>query len=351
MAEIAGIEIYTDTSEHVDLILRILDISADVWRCTIRRFAETWHSGCRDLYERASALEKAYQACSPYAVQAASRVPSVCSVCLGRTIFPAYARLIKGQTAALEYGCCNACGHGQLLSQPAALPTYYGPDYYRCRRPDGSGYQAYEAEREYREARATRLLKWIWQSTGICSGRLLEVGSGLGFTRHAAERLGFTTEGVDINHYAAERARVLYGIDTFTGTLAEARQANAVLPGCDVVLYQFVLEHLENPEGELLEVADVLKPGGLLALTIPSMDALELKVFGGSYRSFRSDHRHVFSRRSIRRLLQNVGFDIVRERSECSSHLLAGFYSSSELEILYDSGLGPDLHIVARKVS
>jgi SAM-dependent methyltransferase len=238
-----------------------------------------------------------------------------------------------------------------LLSPPIDAPVYKGPSYFSERRPDGVGYDGYEKERIYREEKARRLFDWIYQTTGVCSGRLLEVGSGLGFSRKAAQDRGFVTKGIDLNPYAAERARALYGMDTFTGTLTEARQSGAVRQDYDLVLYQFVLEHLANPAVELREIACILGPGCRLVLTIPSMDALELKVFGGSYRSFRSDHWHIFSRQSIGLLLEDAGFTVINTKTECSAHLLAGFYSRAELQDLYDSGRGPDMFVIAQKGS
>ena len=171
----------------------------------------------------------------------------------------------------------------------------------------------------------------------------------MGFTRKVAQDRGFFTKGVDLNPYAAERALAFYGMDTFTGTLTEARQSGTVRQDYDLVLYQFVLEHLTNPAAELREIACILAPGCRLVLTIPSMDALELKVFGGSYRSFRSDHWHIFSRQSIDLLLRDAGFTVVHMKTECSAHLLAGFYSRAELQAIYDSGRGPDMFVIAER--
>lgn len=349
LREVGGLTLHQDSGEHVALVLRILDVSEDVWCCMIRGYAERWSRQCHDLDTRAQVLGQAYSSCSPYVTALTVGAPKSCPVCRTGMIVSAYARSVRAKNTSLQYGRCGFCGHGLLLSPPAAAPIYQEPRYYARRRPDGSGYEAYEAERVYRESKAARLLDWTRQTSGISSRSLLEVGSGLGFTRKAAQDRGLTTQGVDVNPYAAERARALYGMDTFTGTLAEARQRGAVANDCDLILYQFVLEHLENPEAELREVAHILPPGGLLVLTIPSIDALELNVFGGSYRSFRSDHLHIFSRQSIGMLLRAAGFNIVREKTECSAHLLAGFYSAAELQAIYESGRGPDLYIVAQR--
>jgi 2-polyprenyl-3-methyl-5-hydroxy-6-metoxy-1,4-benzoquinol methylase len=340
--------LYQDSAEHVALVLRVLGISEDTWRCMIETYARQWTPNCRALQIRAEQLGRAYSSCSPVITTPELTVLPSCPICRLGTIFPTYARQVGRESAKLQYGCCSFCGHGLLLSLPVAPVVYQGPSYYGQRRPDGVGYDGYEEEKAYREEKAGRLFDWVRKVSGVCSGRLLEVGSGFGFTRKAAHDQGLVTDGIDLNSYAAERARAVYGMDTFVGTLAEARQSGAVTRKYDLVLYQFVLEHLVDPAAELRDIAGILAPGGRLVLAIPSIDALELKVFGGSYRSFRSDHWHVFSRQSIRRLLSDAGFTVVHEKTECSAHLLAGFYSNEELQAIYDSGQGPDLFVISQ---
>jgi hypothetical protein len=58
---------------------------------------------------------------------------------------------------------------------------------------------------------------------------------------------------------------------------------------------------------------------------------------------------HIFSRRSIALLLENAGFTVSHMKTECSAHLLAGFYSRAELQAIYDSGRGPDMFLIAQK--
>lgn len=345
-----GHVVHQDTAEHVALVLRVLGISEKTWRCMIERYAATWTLNCRNLDVRAELLGRAYSGCSAMNTKPnPTELVVSCPVCMSGLIFPAYARRVAVESSHLQYGCCNFCDHGLLLSQPIDAPVYQGPNYFSERRPDGVGYDGYEKERTYREEKAGRLFDWICQAIGVCSGRLLEVGSGFGFNRKAAQDRGFVTMGVDLNPYAAERALALYGMDTFTGTLTDAIQGGAVRQDYDLVLYQFVLEHVPNPAAELREIARILAPGCSLVLTIPSMDALELKVFGGSYRSFRSDHWHIFSRQSISLLLRDAGFTVINIKTECSAHLLAGFYSRAELQTIYDSGRGPDMFVIAQR--
>jgi hypothetical protein len=79
------------------------------------------------------------------------------------------------------------------------------------------------------------------------------------------------------------------------------------------------------------------------------MQSVERVVFGASYRSFRPDHLHLFSWKSLDLCLSKAGLRRVAARSECSAHLLAGFLSQEELTALCERGDGPDLVAIAAK--
>jgi SAM-dependent methyltransferase len=230
--------------------------------------------------------------------------------------------------------------------------VYCDGRYYAMRDDGGAGYDDYGSERAYRVEKGRKLLDWLSIHIDKSPRNLLEVGSGFGYTRLAATERGLDTTGVDVSRHAAAGAERLCRLPTFVGTLAEAYDTKHVSNGTfDLVLYQFVLEHLVDPGAELRLAARSLSPDGHVVLIVPSMEAAELAVFGGSYRSARSDHLHLFSRRSLALLLAGAGLALVTAESFCSLHLLRGFLSEQELTVLYASGLGPDLRVIARKES
>jgi hypothetical protein len=242
------------------------------------------------------------------------------------------------------------CGHGSLIVG-AVTEAYNTNSYYEERRANGVGYDNYVAERGYREARAHQLLEWIFASAPCRPRTLLEVGSGFGFTRRAAEALGCSTLGVDVNPAAAIGAQALYAYRTITSTLPAAVAAGDVNGGnWDMLLYQFVLEHIADVRSELRAAADCLSAEGVLALLIPSFGAAELDVFGASYRSLRADHLHLFSWRSLDLLLDSVGLRRIAWKTDCSVHLLRAFLTTDEVREIYRAGRGPDMVVLAGKV-
>lgn len=343
--------LYDDEAEHVALILNTLRID----EATFRRVLEEYANRCADSATHLEALAAAYAACSPHEISfspARSGIP--CPACHTIAVEKIIARRVvdemqNGNAEALVYGRCGQCGHGTLLSTAAPQTLYQDDAYYTERGAGGAGYENYERERVYRETKGGRLLDWIEAAANRPARSLLEVGSGYGFTRRAAEQRGIPTAGVDLSPHAAEGARRLYGYDTFTGTL-EQFLAPADGEAWDVVLYQFVLEHLTAPDAELRAAARAVAPNGYLAIVVPSMDAVEIEIFGASYRSFRDDHLHIFSHRSIKSYLAGAGFVPVAGKTDCNLHLLRGFVGERALREIYESGKGPDMFVLARRV-
>ena len=333
--------------EHVALVTRTLGIDAARWQGVHDEFARRVVPGA-SVAERLAVLRAAWET---HGVPGSSGPPlesSPCPCC-GGVVGPWIAR----SAPPLAAGRCAGCGHGVLLEGRASAAVYETAAYYEAvDAGTGAGYAGYEDERVYREAKGARLLDRIEAVIRPGAPRtMLEVGSGYGFTRRAAEARGIATAGVDVNPHAARAARRLHGLSTHVGDLGSALASGVVGPGAfDLVVAQFVLEHLEDPGAELDRMALALAPGGHAALIVPSAEAVEADVMGGAYRSLRGDHLHYFSRRSLGSLVERAGLETAALWTECNVHVLLGFLSAEELaRDVYGAGLGPDITLVARK--
>jgi 2-polyprenyl-6-hydroxyphenyl methylase/3-demethylubiquinone-9 3-methyltransferase len=86
----------------------------------------------------------------------------------------------------------------------------------------------------------------------------------------------------------------------------------------DGVLCSSVLEYLPDPSACLTEFARVLKPGGLLLVSVPNRNSVVRRVqigchhvgalLGQSWCKFLNYSRHQYSRPEFERLLGNAGF-------------------------------------------
>jgi ubiquinone/menaquinone biosynthesis C-methylase UbiE len=143
--------------------------------------------------------------------------------------------------------------------------------------------------------------------------RALDLGCGDG--RLTAELDAVELTAADVSAVALERAR--RRLPDATLLLVHT---DAVLPfddgGFDLVLSAETLEHVRDVQLFLSEARRVLRPGGTLAITTPSTAPLMRPP------EPLSPHLRFFTRRSLERLLGELGFD-VRSLERRSGSLLA----------------------------
>ncbi|HET8672211.1 MAG TPA: methyltransferase domain-containing protein [Thermoleophilaceae bacterium] len=142
--------------------------------------------------------------------------------------------------------------------------------------------------------------------------RALDLGCGDGrlISELGARRL----VAADVSELALERARDRLGPDAEFVEL----EPDAPLPledsQFDLVLCAETLEHVRDVQLGLSEVRRVLRPGGTLAVTTPAhgrLSALRLLVRGfDSGFDPLSPHLRFFTKRSLRRVLEELGFDV-----------------------------------------
>ncbi len=117
--------------------------------------------------------------------------------------------------------------------------------------------------------------------------------------------LGPGAVGADRDRGALRAARA-------AGTRVLAADLDRGLPfrtgAADAVLLSHALEHVREPPRLLAECARVLRPGGTLAVAVPSPWTLSMLWTGDRYYARHPEHRHAFSPRALGRLLEAAGF-------------------------------------------
>lgn len=149
---------------------------------------------------------------------------------------------------------------------------------------------------------------------------VLDVGCGAGELSAALVQAGATPVAVDVAAEALRRARELV-----TGLDARLWRPGEPLPAddasVDVAWAGEVVEHVVDLAPWLSEVRRVLRPHGTLLVTTPDHGAATLLALALSRRRFaarfdpRCDHVRFFSRRTLRALLDDLGFEVAELRS------------------------------------
>lgn len=150
--------------------------------------------------------------------------------------------------------------------------------------------------------------------------RVLDLGCGECVFAAALLAAGANVTAADVAREPLRRAREAHpGLET---VLLES-ESEWDLPDAafDVVWAGEVIEHVADTAGWLSELRRVLRSGGRLLLSTPSLGAPQLLAAAISRRAFaarfdpRSDHLHHYSRATLAALIADFGFEQIDVRA------------------------------------
>lgn len=191
----------------------------------------------------------------------------------------------------------------------AFLDPYPSVDYATYRpRVQSLGLQAYKKKSDVLEQ---RLLKISPVLAAVSS--FLEIGAAdAAFLAMVHERFsGLCCHSIEPDQNTRSARDALPWLSQ-TSSLAEAVDAGI---STDLVAMFHVFEHIEQPAEFLTSVRQVLAPGGLLLIEVPSLTDPLLSLYASSaYQSFyfQRQHPYVYSPPSLERVLAANGFAVER---------------------------------------
>lgn len=135
-------------------------------------------------------------------------------------------------------------------------------------------------------------------------GRVLNVGAHSGNLHPPLEARGYEVVGIDIDPAAAEVARRAGRTVLVTDLLHAGFEPSSF----EVVTLIHTLEHLEDPNAALREIARVLRPGGLLFINVPNRRGLLPRLMRDHWIGWVA-HQHVwqFEPRTLEATVKRAG--------------------------------------------
>ncbi|MFI5002946.1 MAG: class I SAM-dependent methyltransferase, partial [Reyranellales bacterium] len=195
---------------------------------------------------------------------------------------------------------CNDCGH-------VFTDGYFSPEVTQVIFERTNTNQQPGAAFEQQRMISARIVERV--ARHIADGAWLDVGFGNGSLLFTAEEWGFMPFGLDLRPSSVE-AMLRLGI--------EARCADLVTldePGrFSVISLADVLEHMPFPSEGLAAVHRLLRPGGVLFVSMPNYDCAAWRLLDASNANpywGELEHFHNFSRQRLYSLLTEQGFEAV----------------------------------------
>lgn len=144
----------------------------------------------------------------------------------------------------------------------------------------------------------------------LTPGALLDVGAHIGVFVEVARDRGWNAEGVEPSRWAVDMARAR-GLPMTCGTVDDLPVPR---PPFDVVTLWDVIEHLPDPLFEVGRLKRLLRPGGILAISTMDIDAPVARLLGRHWPWYMQMHLVYFSRATLRRLVEQAGYEVVELR-------------------------------------
>ncbi len=222
---------------------------------------------------------------------------------------------ISDETFAIQR--CNSCGLCVTDPMPGddVIERYY-PQRYRGDRQKYSG-----GWRVRRRAAAVQN-----HFTPTFRGRLLDLGCGTGAFAMAMKQRAWDTAVTEINDAVLTDLRAV-GMEA-------KRPDEALRDGFsapfDAITCWHVLEHVEHPYELAKWARQQLKPGGIFQVTVPNLASWQARMFDKDWLHLDVPrHRYHFSPDTLKKLLNDAGFEIVHSTTFALEYDLFGWLQSA----------------------
>ena len=211
-------------------------------------------------------------------------------------------RNLRVSPVRFAYHRCSSCGLIFLSPVPDDLDRYYPVRYYEL--PRSQSRLADLARREQFKLDLIQPFK--------LGGDLLEVGPGWGSFAYAAKLAGYSVTVVEMD----ERCRAF--LKDVAGVSVRAPKSTGALPDgletYDVVVLWHVAEHLPDFGRMLVDLAQRVRRGGVLAIATPNPGAWQFRIMKGAWPHLDAPrHLQLIPAGVTKDILRPLGFEPVIE--------------------------------------
>jgi SAM-dependent methyltransferase len=210
-----------------------------------------------------------------------------------------------------HYRVCRACG--TLVSLAAFDSTLYDENYWLGRQTEHHGLP--DIRNRARLDLPERCTYWLRHllSRRLPPGRVLEVGCAHGGYVALLGWAGFDAVGTELSPAVTRLANELFGVKVLAGQVEKQPFEEESF---DVIVFNDVIEHLQDPVATLRHCAKLLSKDGFFVIQTPEykehLSYSELKeennIFLKHMERKQDEHLYLYSRRSAGVFFERLGF-------------------------------------------
>lgn len=216
---------------------------------------------------------------------------------------------------AFEYAnyACTSCGYGK---HPDIVQCLQCQLIYSSKRPSENAlkdiYSQVEDETYLKEeqGRVKTFTKALDDLQEYCpsKGKMFEFGSYVGVYVELAKQRGWDIVGSELSSWARGKAKEKRDITLLSSVDDLPNSAQGTF---DSVVLWDVIEHVADPVDMIQTSAKLLKKGGVLGLSTMVLDSLSARLMKKKYPFLMEMHLIYFTRKTLYKILERAGFEVV----------------------------------------
>ncbi len=268
-----------------------------------------------------------------------------CNLCKSKNIYLLFKKQFNGLNENIVR--CNTCGliFVNPFLENKEIKDMYSEDYFKNSVSQTLGYKDYLSDKEKYLMDIRKILIPYLNKFTNNKGKILDIGCAFGYFLNEVKNNGWDPYGVDISLYAVKKAKELFNMNIFHGTVEEANFNDKEFK---VITIFNVLGHVKDPLNLLKEVNRILDDNGLLIIRTSNLDSFEALLQKENFYLIKEDHLHYFSPATMKKILEKAGFSILHIISD--SQLFDGFLEQKKIDMINRLNLGAHFKIAARKI-
>ncbi|OQX54927.1 MAG: hypothetical protein B5M53_05180 [Candidatus Cloacimonas sp. 4484_209] len=153
------------------------------------------------------------------------------------------------------------------------------------------------------------MVEWLLNRKNLRNLKVFELGCGDGRFLHKLKELGCECYGIDVNPNGIVKAKER-GLRNVFNTILTEDFSKRFEKSFDIIFGFHVIEHIDNLKDVIRNAKAMLKPEGVLFLSVPNPERLSARIFKESW-DMPPYHLTKWTKKSLHLLLENNSFRVL----------------------------------------